>query len=94
MIGPIHSEIFFQDRHMLNGVDLVLLMLSVGMCRLSVFVTTPSRCGSSGERFPIDWARGPLMSFTLGYASSLIVLSCRTNLTDDFFYVYLDCPFD
>ena len=27
MIGPIHSDIFFQDRHMLNGVDLKLKLI-------------------------------------------------------------------
>ena len=27
MIGPIHSDIFFQDRHMLNGVDVKLKLI-------------------------------------------------------------------
>ncbi|XP_038045901.1 uncharacterized protein F54H12.2-like [Patiria miniata] len=27
MIGPIHSDIFFQDKHMLNGVDLKLKLI-------------------------------------------------------------------
>ena len=27
LIGPIHSDIFFQDRHMLNGVDVKLKLI-------------------------------------------------------------------